>query len=147
MNRTVPIILIALLVLIGAYFLVNARDAGTEDSEDGASATVTATPSASSAGATASPTATSTQQGEVEVEIEDFAFRPSTITISKGMTVQWQNRDTTGHSVVSKSGPESFQSAIFGRGGTYSHTFTKVGTYTYECGPHPEMKGTVTVTE
>jgi plastocyanin len=42
------------------------------------------------------------------------------------------------------SGPE-LSSSVFSQGQTYSHTFTKAGTFPYHCGVHPSMKASVTV--
>ncbi|MEO6712623.1 MAG: plastocyanin/azurin family copper-binding protein, partial [Mycobacteriales bacterium] len=41
---------------------------------------------------------------------------------------------------------KSFDSKTFGKGKSYSYTFTKAGTYEYHCTPHGYMKGKVIVT-
>lgn len=76
----------------------------------------------------------------------NFAFTPDTITIHAGTTVTWViNQPDAFHNVVSLSGPTSFNSGVPKGRGTFKFTFSQVGTYTYDCQIHPNMKGTVTV--
>ena len=77
-------------------------------------------------------------------EIEDFAFAPAELRIKKGDTVVWTNRDSVKHTVTSNSGTE-LDSKLLNMGESYSHTFTKTGTYQYHCRPHSSMKGTIIV--
>ena len=78
-----------------------------------------------------------------EVEIEDFAYVSAAITIKVGTAVTWTNKDSVRHTVSSDTG--LFESGLFGKGESFSHTFTEAGTFTYHCAPHPYMKGTVIV--
>ncbi len=80
---------------------------------------------------------------QVSISIASFAFSPGTQTISVGDTVTWTNTDRAGHSVIADSG--AFSSSILSTGESFSFTFDTSGTYTYFCGPHPSMKGTVVV--
>jgi len=78
---------------------------------------------------------------EFEVEIEDFKFQPAEITVTQGSTITWTNKDDVGHTVKF-----TFEeSRLLGKGDSYSYTFNQKGTFDYECGPHPFMKGKVTV--
>lgn len=90
-----------------------------------------------------SKTAVSTNK----VVVANFAFRPTTIKVHTGTTVNWTNQDSTEHSVVadteSRTAPKS---SLLGQGQSYSFTFTQAGTYTYHCVPHLDMRGTVIVT-
>ena len=40
----------------------------------------------------------------------------------------------------------SFHSQNIGQGATFAYTFDKPGDFTYVCGIHPQMTGTITVT-
>ena len=82
---------------------------------------------------------------EGEVSIMKNLFFPETITIKEGETVTWVNKETYGHDAVSDTG--LFRSPRMATGEKYSYTFTKAGTYTYICGIHPFMHGTVIVTK
>jgi plastocyanin len=91
------------------------------------------------------------QQDDVElvaapsaVGIADFAFSPSDLTVPAGTEVTWTNGDGVAHSVVSDDG--SFESETLDAGATFSTTFSTPGTFTYVCGIHSSMHGTVTVT-
>ena len=90
---------------------------------------------------TTEPTATSS------VAIKDFAFEPASITVKVGTLVTWTNQDSVAHTVTSDEGVKGPSSELIEKGKTYSFMYTKAGTYTYFCTPHPYMKGTVTVTE
>ncbi|WP_081345983.1 cupredoxin family copper-binding protein [Mycobacteroides chelonae] len=77
------------------------------------------------------------------VDIENFAFNPATLTVPAGTTVTWTNKDEEPHNVVSEDG--TFRSPGMDAKGTFSHQFTRPGTYQYVCGIHPFMKATVVV--
>lgn len=79
-----------------------------------------------------------------EILIQNFAFSPDTITINKGETIVWSNKDSAPHKIVSDSGSE-LNSESLSNGATYSHTFAVAGTYDYHCGIHTSMKGKVVV--
>lgn len=79
-----------------------------------------------------------------DIAISNFAFSPSTLTISSGDTVIWTNMDSMSHTVTSDSGSELSSSTI-SNGATYSHTFNTAGTYSYHCSIHTTMKGTIIV--
>jgi plastocyanin len=83
----------------------------------------------------------------VQVEIRESKFIPDTVTVKVGTTVKWLNAEKrSNHSVWFKQEqlPESDR---FFPGESWSRTFDRPGTYRYTCGPHPEMNGTVMVTE
>jgi amicyanin len=77
------------------------------------------------------------------VAISDFTYSPGTITVNVGDTVTWVNNGPTPHSATSSSG--AFDTGIFSKGQSRSHTFNEAGTFAYICTPHPFMKGTVVV--
>jgi plastocyanin len=83
--------------------------------------------------------------GPASVVISDFAFQPQALTVPKGTTVTWRNADPLDHSVVAPD--QSFSSGALGRGDTFRFTFDTPGDIAYVCGVHPEMTGTVNVTE
>jgi len=79
--------------------------------------------------------------GKVLVSIKGFAFVSDNIKVEPGTKITWTNFDSVSHSVIGNG----FKSGTLGKGQTYSFTFTKPGTYTYYCGLHPDMKGTILV--
>ncbi len=81
----------------------------------------------------------------VKVDIAGFKYVPASVKIKVGDTVTWTQVDTVKHTVTIVTGPENFDSGLLTSGQTYSHTFTKPGTYSYKCTPHPNMRGEVIV--
>jgi len=80
------------------------------------------------------------------VTIQNFAFSPANITVKKGATVTWTNKDSTAHTVTETDSQTGPNSGDVNPGSSYSFTFSTPGTYHYHCSVHPEMVGTVTVT-
>jgi plastocyanin len=78
-----------------------------------------------------------------QVTIADFEFTPATITVQQGDEVTWANDGPSSHSATAEDG--SFDTGVFGAGGSRSVTFDEAGTFSYICTPHPNMEGTVTV--
>jgi len=83
----------------------------------------------------------------VEIRIEGYKFLPSEASIRAGDSVHWINREKrTSHSVVfpAEGGLESER--LFPEE-SWERRFEKAGRYEYHCGPHPEMKGLIVVSE
>jgi amicyanin len=108
-----------------------------------ASSGTTAMASSSSTTASGGSTASS----KADVQIVNFMFKPMAVTIKVGGTVTWKQVDAVGHSVESTSTPPAWTtSPVMKPGQTFSHTFTKAGTYNYICGVHNYMTGKIVVT-
>lgn len=85
--------------------------------------------------------------GVAEVKIENYKFDPPELRVKVGTTVKWVNNEKrTSHSVI-WLGAGGFESERMFPGESYQRKFDKPGTYPYTCGPHPEMKAVVVVTE
>jgi plastocyanin len=82
------------------------------------------------------------------VYIKDFKFVPQHITIKAGQTITWENREKRQyHSVWFEALDEAEPEDYLFPEDIYERSFDKSGTFPYRCGPHPEMTGSVTVTE
>jgi plastocyanin len=77
------------------------------------------------------------------VEIKAFVFAPQEVTVTRGTTVTWINRDQTAHSVVANQG--GFSSKGMDTDDKFTFTFTTPGDYAYICSLHPHMTGVVHV--
>jgi plastocyanin len=88
-------------------------------------------------------TTTSTAGSAVQVIMANRSYSPQQVNVRVGDTVTWVNQDSPQHDVVADNG--EFKSNLFDKGGTFSFTFTKAGTYPYHCSIHPGMVGTVVV--
>ena len=80
-----------------------------------------------------------------EVSIGDFAFEPGTVRLAVGGTVTWRHDGIAPHTVSASDG--SFDSGVLKSAGVFSHQFDQAGAYQYVCAFHPQMVGTVEVTD
>ncbi len=86
-------------------------------------------------------------KNEPQVIVKDFKFTPQDITIKRGQTIFWENKEKRQyHSVWFEASGEEEPDYIF-PDETYKRKFEQTGTFPYRCGPHPRMIGTVTVKE
>lgn len=81
------------------------------------------------------------------VTVQNFAFSPANITVKKGATVTWTNKDSTTHTATENDGQTGPDSGDLATGKSYSFTYNTAGTFKYHCSIHPDMTGTVTVTD
>jgi plastocyanin len=79
----------------------------------------------------------------MEVKIDNFTFGPAELTVVKGTTITWTNRDDIPHTVVSPD--KAFKSKVLDTDETFSFTFSTPGTFPYFCSLHPKMTGKVVV--
>jgi plastocyanin len=75
-----------------------------------------------------------TEGDPVEVEMEAFHFSAPNLVVHVGTTVTWTNKDSTSHSTTSDDG--LWDSGLFARGESYSHTFDTPGIFRYYCSAH-----------
>src|SRR5215469_13203451 len=73
----------------------------------------------------------------VDVVIDNFAFGPSTLTVARGSTVTWTNKDDDPHTVVSDADPKLFKSGALDTDDHFAFTFNDTGTFKYFCTIHP----------
>jgi len=76
--------------------------------------------------------------------VGNFYFHPGKLTINRGTKVVWKFVGGY-HDVTVKSGPAKFSSGERLAPASYSHVFTKAGTYHLYCKIHNWMKETVVV--
>lgn len=83
--------------------------------------------------------------GTLEVSIINMKYEPEELTIKPGDTVRWVNKEKrTYHSVLFKAEGLPESEPLF-PGETHQRIFDQPGTYSYECGPHPNMQGRILV--
>jgi plastocyanin len=82
--------------------------------------------------------------GAVTIHMKDTQFDPKAASAKTGDTVCWVNDDGVDHNAVANSGA-SFNSALFGKGKTFSAKLEQAGTVKYECTVHPGMTGEIEV--
>jgi plastocyanin len=87
--------------------------------------------------------ATAATADVTEVGISEYRYEPRTITVQRGTTIRWVNRDTDPHTVTANDG--AFSSRGIDTKEEFTFTFDAPGTYVYHCTLHPLMSGTVVV--
>jgi plastocyanin len=103
---------------------------------------ITATTATTPTTQTTQTTQTTIPQSFVTLEIKSWGYNPNVITISKGSTATWTNKDGEVHTVTSAG---NFDSGDIAAGGSWQYTFNAVGTYEYSCKYHPSLTGKVIV--
>ena len=69
-------------------------------------------------------------------------FAPETVTVKRGETVTFANKDPFPHTATVKG---VFDSGAIGEGKSWKYHATKAGRFDYLCTLHPGMKGTLVV--
>jgi plastocyanin len=100
--------------------------AGCGGSSDGGGVTAAATPAV---------------HADKVIVMKGLKFAPKRVTIHKGQTVEWVDKDLVDHSVVASG----IDSPDFAQGESWSHTFPTAGVIRYHDGLNPKMKGTIVV--
>lgn len=84
---------------------------------------------------------TDATEGE-EVLIAGFQYQPADLTVPAGTAVAWTNTDADPHTVTFADGPDC---GAMDLDDTVALTFDEVGTFSYICSFHPNMRGSITV--
>lgn len=100
-----------------------------------------ATPTKAPAAAT--PGAAKPAAGETEIALQNSAFNPKTVTVPRGTTVRWTNKDSVDHTASARQG--TFESGNMKKDGTFTFKFDQAGAFEYFCKYHANMTGTITV--
>lgn len=77
------------------------------------------------------------------VTIDGFAFKPPTIDVKQGDTIEWRNTDPVPHTATAKDA--GLDSRDIPANGTYRFVAKKKGRFAYVCTLHPIMKGELVV--
>ncbi len=162
MQKGVVVILVLIAVVLVAVGILyfprgsnNSYNTGTNTNPGtgGQQTRASSTPNTSGTGTSGG---TQTTPQTYSVSIQNMAFGPSSLTIKAGDSVTWTNMDSVPHTVTSDSGSELSSGTLSGAssggyysspsaGGTYTHTFSTLGTYSYHCSIHTYMKATIIV--
>src|SRR5262245_37014996 len=93
-----------------------------------------------------SPTATdlcANSGAAVAVDVKEYAFTPSSVTITVGQSVCWANTGQMTHTLVENTAGRV--SGTLPPGQTLVRTFTFSTNFIYYCGNHSTMTGTFTI--
>ena len=87
------------------------------------------------------PSAPANQNKNAQVAIQNFAFNPTSLTVSVGTIITWINNDSVPHQIKSNT----FNSAPLSQGQSFSYTFASPGTYDYSCAIHSSTHSQIIV--
>lgn len=76
------------------------------------------------------------------VVIQGVKYEPETLTVQRGDSVVWVNKDPFPHTVTASG---SFDSHSIAAGASWRYVARKTGQYSYTCIFHPNMKGRLQV--
>ena len=77
------------------------------------------------------------------VTMEGMRFNPDTLTVARGDTIVWVNKDVVAHTATSDAA--GFDSKIIQPEKSWRYTAAKRGRFPYVCTYHPTMVGVVQV--
>ena len=72
------------------------------------------------------------------VTIDGLVYSPDTLTVNRGDTIVWVNKDPFPHTVTAKG---AFDSRGIAVGKSWKYVAKKPGEYSYICTLHPNMQG------
>jgi plastocyanin len=76
------------------------------------------------------------------VTMDITGYSPATLTVKKGDTVTWVNKDVMPHTATAARG---FDSRSVAPNAKWTYRATQAGEFPYICTLHPNMKGTLKV--
>ena len=87
------------------------------------------------------------QKNPHEVNVRDDRYQPDIMTIKRGESITWEWREDPLRSVTSTVHPSggAFDSGLKGKNATWTHIFTKAGTFSYRSSNNSAQTGTITV--
>ena len=142
--RTTLIGTLALAALAGMAFTACGGDDDTATNPTTAPQATTAAEATKPAASSAAQPTAATAAGAIK--IGDNFFQPATANVKAGEKVTWTWGGGAPHAVVGKFDGKDVKSDTKTGSGTFEFTFTKAGTFDYQCGVHgPSMPGKITI--
>ena len=160
MGRLLGVIVIAIIIIGGAWYLLSSPSGTTSETATSTTETTATT--------TTTTTSINPQSQNITISYTDQGFSPKTASIPQGATVTFVNNSSeamwvasnphpvhtgydgtseTTHCAAGYTGPAPFDECTqASQGGTFSFTFTKVGTWGYHNHADHSMTGSITVT-
>ena len=86
--------------------------------------------------------ATAAYAAEHTIVMEGVKFEPAELTVERGATVLWVNKDPFPHTATARG---AFDSKEIAPGKSWKWIARRAGSYDYVCTLHPGMKGKLTV--
>jgi plastocyanin len=80
----------------------------------------------------------------IEIKMAQIAFAPAQVSAHVGDTVEWTNEDFVAHTATARNGAWDL---MIGPNSKGTVTLKSAGTIEYYCRLHPNMVGSITVSE
>ena len=77
------------------------------------------------------------------IEISGFAYKPAALTVARGDTVVFVNKDVVPHTATAPK--RQWDTATIAAGASATIVAARPGVYDYVCALHPSMKATLRV--
>ena len=87
--------------------------------------------------------ATAARAATHQVVIQNHRFTPDSLTVARGDTIVFVNRDGAPHTATHQ--PGGFDTGRLNRDQSGQVTLSRAGQYDYICAFHPSMRGRITV--
>jgi plastocyanin len=144
--RRLPVLTFTLFALLALSACATAQEGSVSTDNTAPTPEPAASgPAASAPAAGGGGCATSAEAPAVTVNIQNFAFVPPEVTAKVGETIGWTNADSSPHTATPDS--NACDTGNIAQNATAGLAFDAAGTYTYHCKIHPNMTGTITITE
>jgi plastocyanin len=75
--------------------------------------------------------------------MRDLRFTPPALTVARGDTIEWINRDIVPHTTTALD--SAWNSGNVAAGGRFRFVARRAGSHRYVCGYHPDMTGRIVV--
>lgn len=117
----------------------------SSSSASSAPSTAASAPAEATTSAAAAACQETTDPGDVTASIKDFAFDPAVLTAKVDQAIAFSNTGAAAHTVTLDDG--TCTTPNINAGSADGVVFSVAGSYPFHCAIHPQMKGTITVTE
>ena len=143
--RRLPVLAFTLFALLALSACASSTGTAAPAATAPSAAPAASEPAASAPAAGGGGCSTSSEAAAVTVQIANFAFDPPEATAKVGETIGWTNADSTPHTASTDDG--GCDTGNIAQNATAGLVFDAAGTYAYHCKIHPNMTGTITITE
>jgi plastocyanin len=143
--RRLPVLAFTLFALLALSACATASEGPVDTDNTAPTPAGASEPAASAPAAGGGGCSASNEAAAVSVQIANFAFDPPQATAKVGETIGWTNGDSTAHTATTDDG--GCDTGNIAQNATAGLVFDAAGTYAYHCKIHPNMTGTITITE
>ncbi len=143
--RRLPVLAFTVFAVLALSACATAQEGATDTDNTAPTPAAASQPAGSAPAAGGGGCSTSSEAAAVTVQIANFAFDPPEATAKVGETIGWTNNDPTPHTATLDDA--SCDTGNIAADGTAGLVFDAAGTYAYPCKIHPNMTGTITITE